>query len=118
VIKGGSKVLSNDAQMTKTVQPVLPSLLGDKSVIVEAPQLMGSEDFHHLVIDNEKYRYLYMYVGSAKPEHVRKARAEGKLVPYSNHNPDYQVNLDAIPLGAKIGAVTVLEFLAQGAINR
>ena len=58
-----------------------------------------------------------LYVGSAKPEHFRKAQAEGKQVPYSNHNPDCQVDLDAMPLGAKIGTLTVLEFMAQGAGN-
>ena len=57
-------------------------------------------------------------LGSAKPEHFKKAQAEGKLVPHSNHNPDYQVDLDPIPLGAKVGTVTVLEFLAQGAGNK
>lgn len=118
VIKGRSKVLSNDAEMAKTVQPVLQWLLGEKAVIVEAPKLMGSEDFHHLVIENETHRYLYMFLGTAKPEHFKKAQAEGKQVPYSNHNPDYQVDLEAIPLGAKVGAVTVLEFLAQAAGNK
>lgn len=115
VMKGGAVVLSNDAEMATMVQPALRSLLGEKAVIVQAPKLMGSEDFHHLVIDNEKHRYLYMFVGTAKPEHFKKAQAEGKLFPYSNHNPDYQVDLDAIALGAKIGTVTALEFLAQGA---
>jgi hypothetical protein len=83
--------------MAKTVQPVLQSLLGEKAVIVDAPKLMGSEDFHHLVIENEKHQYLYMFLGTAKPEHFKKAQAEGKQVPYSNHNPDYQVDLEAIP---------------------
>ena len=118
VMKGGSKVLSNDAKMAETVQPVLQSLLGKQAVIVGAPKLMGSEDFHHLVIENEKRHYLYMYVGSAKPAHFKKAQAQGKQVPYSNHNPDYQVDLDALPLGTKVGTVTVLEFLAQGAGNK
>jgi len=118
VMKGGSKVLSNDPGMAKTVMPALQSLLGEKAVIVDVPKVMGSEDFHHLVIDNETRRYLYMYVGSAKPEHFQRAQAQGKLLPYSNHNPDYQVDLDAIPLGAKVGTVSVLEFLAQGAGGR
>jgi len=113
VMKGGAKVLSNDADMAKTVQPGLRSLLGNKNVIIEAPPLMGSEDFHHLVIENEKHHYLYMFVGTAQPEHVKQARAQGKLFPYSNHNPDYQVDLEAIPLGAKIGTVSVLTFLNQ-----
>jgi hippurate hydrolase len=72
---------------------------------------MGSEDFHHLVIDNEKKEYHYMYVGTAKPEHFLKAQQEGRQVPYANHNPDYQVDLDAIALGAKIGATAILTML-------
>ena len=114
VMKGSASVLSNDESMAAAVQPALKALLGEKAVIVRAPKLMGSEDFQHLVLENETHRYLFMFVGTAKPEHVKKAQAEGKLVPYSNHNPDYQVDLDAIPLGVKIGAVTVLEFFAQG----
>lgn len=114
VLKGGSKVLSNDPQMAKDVQPVLRLLLGDQAVISELPKVMGSEDFHHLVIDNEKHQYLYMVVGTAKPEHVKKALAEGKQVPYSNHNSDYQVDIDAIPIGAKVGTLAALQFLAQG----
>lgn len=117
VMKGGSKVLSNDAGMAKTLTPVLQSFLGEKAVLSNAPKVMGSEDFHHLVIENENPRYMYMYVGTAKPEHFKQAQAEGKQVPYSSHNPDYQVDLDAIPLGAKIGTLSVLEFLAKGASN-
>ncbi len=114
VLKGGSKVLSNDPQMANAVQPVLRSLLGEQAVIAELPKVMGSEDFHHLVIDNEKRQYLYMEVGTAKGEHSKKALAEGRQVPYSNHNSDCQVDLEAIPLGAKIGTVTARQFLAQG----
>lgn len=114
VLKGGSKVLSNDPQMAKDIQLVLRSLLGEQAVIPELPKVMGSEDFHHLVIDNEKHQYLYMVVGTAKPEHVKQAMAEGKQVPYSNHNSDYQVDLDAIPIGAKVGTVSALQFLAPG----
>ncbi|HRD88203.1 MAG TPA: hypothetical protein PK752_08060 [Accumulibacter sp.] len=55
VMKRGSVVLSSDARMAKTIRPALNSLLGEKSVISEAPQLMGSEDFHQLVIENEKH---------------------------------------------------------------
>jgi hippurate hydrolase len=76
------------------------------------PKIMGSEDFQHLVTDLDGHRYVYMLVGTAQPEHCRKAEAEGKLFPYANHNPDYQVDLDAIPLGAKIGAASVVALLA------
>jgi hippurate hydrolase len=117
VLKGGSVVLSNDSQMAIEVQPVLRTLLGPQAVIPELPKVMGSEDFQHLVIDNEKHQYLYMVVGTAKPADVKKALAEGKSVPYSNHNPNYQVDLDAIPIGAKVATLASLQFLAQGNLN-
>jgi hippurate hydrolase len=113
VMKGGSVVLDNDAEMAATLTPPLQAFLGEQAVLTNVPKVMGSEDFHHLVIENENPRYLYMYVGTAKPEHFQQAQAEGKLVPYSNHNPDYQVDLNAIPLGAKIGTLSVMELLAN-----
>ena len=76
------------------------------------PPAMGSEDFHHLVIDNEKKEYFFVNVGTAKPAHFQKAQREGKQLPYANHNPDYQVDPDAIALGAKVGAAMVLTMLA------
>lgn len=113
VMKGGSVVLSNDSEMAKIVAPVLQELLGKQAVLTDMPKLMGSEDFHHLVIENEKHPYLYMYVGTAKPEHFQKALAEGKQVPYSNHNPDYQVDLAAIPIGTRVGVESLLVFLSR-----
>ena len=112
-MKGGSHVLSNDAGMARAAKPALQVLLGEAAVLTAVPPLMGSEDFHHLVIENGAHRYLYMYVGNARPEHVRKAHAEGKALPYANHDPDYQVELDAIPLGTKIGVASLLSFLAR-----
>jgi metal-dependent amidase/aminoacylase/carboxypeptidase family protein len=111
-MKGGAKVLVNDEEMATTVRPALQALLGEKAVLTKVPKVMGSEDFPHLVIENETYRYLFLLVGTAKPEHVQKAQAEGKFVPYSNHNPDYQVDLDAIALGTKIGVTSLMAFLA------
>lgn len=113
VMKGGSVVLANDAELAKTMAPVLQELLGEQAVLTHIPKLMGSEDFHHLVVGNENHRYLYMHVGTAKPEHFVKAQAEGKQVPYSNHNPDYQVDLNAIPIGTKIGVESVMTLLAR-----
>ena len=113
LMKGGATVLSNDAAMAGAAKPALQALLGEGAVLTAVPPLMGSEDFHHLVLENATHRYLYMYVGTARPEHVQQAQADGKAVPYANHNPDYQVDLDAIPLGTKIGVASLLSFLAR-----
>lgn len=109
--KGWSYPQRNDPQMVAKLNPVLKRMLGDDKVWTIPPQ-MGSEDFHHLVLDNEKKQYHYIQVGTAKPEHFAKAQKEGKLVPYNNHNADYQVDLDAIAVGAKIGAASLVTLLA------
>ena len=113
VMKGNSTVLSNDGELITMVTPTLDSLLGEKNVFGEEPKVMGSEDAHQLVAENKTHRVLYLNVGTAKPAHVEKAKAEGKQYPYYNHNPDYQVDLDAIPLGAKVGADVLAVFLAK-----
>jgi metal-dependent amidase/aminoacylase/carboxypeptidase family protein len=41
VMKGGAKVLSNDAEMTASIQPTLRALLGDKGVWAIPPKLSG-----------------------------------------------------------------------------
>ncbi len=111
VRKGWSYPVRNDPAMVAKLNPVLKNMLGDDKVL-SIPPLMGSEDFHHLVIDNEKKQYHYIQVGTAKPEHFFKAQQEGKPVPYGNHNSDYQVDLDGIALGAKIGATSLLTLFA------
>ncbi len=113
LMKGTSTVLINDEESLETVVPVLQTMLGKDNVITDAVKLMGSEDAHLLVSENETKRVIYLNVGTAKPAHVKKANAEGKQVPYANHNPDYQVDLDAIPLGAKIGVAAVATFLGS-----
>jgi len=45
---------------------------------------------------------------------MAKAEAEGKSLPFSNHQPIYQVDLNAIPLGSKVGGIIVMDLLAKG----
>ena len=44
---------------------------------------------------------------------VAKARKEGKIVPFSNQQSTYKVDLDAIPLGTKLAAMIVLDLLVN-----
>jgi hypothetical protein len=96
--------------MASRISPALRVMLGDRNVI-SIPPVMRSKDFHRLVIDTEKKPYHYMDDGTAMPEHFLKAQQDGEQVPYANDNPDYQVDLDAIALGAKSGATAVLTML-------
>jgi len=74
---------------------------------------MGSEDFNHLVLGNNKTICDYVWVGTANPEDVAKANQEGKKAPFYNHNGNYKVDLSAIPLGTVIGVTALLELFKK-----
>lgn len=114
VMKGTSSPLVNDPALVGRVTPTLKSLLGEKNVRTEFPPLTASEDFHVLAGSNAT-RVMFLLVGTAAPALVAAARDQGKSVPFSNHSPKYLVDLEAIPVGATIGAMTTFEFLAKGA---
>jgi len=107
--KGWSYPLVNDSSLVDRIRPVVAKKLGEKSIITGFPPAMGSEDFHHLVIKNEGTKYLYMFFGTAKPDHYEAAKKKGDLFPYSPHNGDYQVDLDAIASGTKVATEAILE---------
>jgi hippurate hydrolase len=44
---------------------------------------------------------------------LRNSRSQGRLFPYSNHNPDFLVDLPAVTLGAQINTVAALALLGS-----
>jgi len=74
---------------------------------------MGSEDFQEAFRKLGNVPYAFVLVGVAPMEMFAKARAAGRPFPYSNHNPDFFVDLDAIPIGAKVNTVAALSVLAK-----
>ena len=109
-MKGWSYPLDNDVELTKTVQNAIVDLIGKEKVLKEdrLPSVMGSEDFHHLVIHNEAKKYCYIQVGIAETQLFEQAVKEGKMFPFGAHNGDFRVDLSAIPEGTKIGATGLL----------
>jgi len=73
---------------------------------------MGSEDFHHLIIHNEKKDYCYINVGIAEPKRFAESFKEGK-VPFNAHNGDFEIDLSAIPFGSKVGITSMLAIFNQ-----
>jgi len=112
LMKGNAGPLVNDKLLVGRINPSLEALMGKGKVIDHFPAVMGSEDFQ------EAFRplntpYAFMLIGVAPPELFAKAQAAGKPFPYANHNPDFFVDLAAIPIGAKVDAVAVLGLLAK-----
>jgi hippurate hydrolase len=112
VMKGNSPALVNDAEVVDKLQAPLASLVGDANLVTEFPPATGSEDAHLLRGDNPDVKVAYMAVGIAEPALFQAAVADGRLFPFSAHNPNFVVDLNAIPLGAKVGAVSVFELLS------
>jgi hippurate hydrolase len=105
--------LVNNSTMLKKINASLSSVIEPGKIIIDVPAEMVSEDFHHLVINNKKTVYDFMWVGTANIEMAAKATAEGKKYPFFNHNGNYQVDLSAIPLGTVIGATALLELFKK-----
>lgn len=108
-MKGWSYPLDNDAQLTKVIKESLKNVVTEKSILDETiiPSVMGSEDVHHLVVHNTKKQYCYINVGVAEPKRFQESFKDGKL-PFNAHNGDFQVDLNAIPFGTKVGITSML----------
>jgi hypothetical protein len=77
------------------------------------PATTGSEDAHLLKGDHQEVKFDYAFIGIADPALFAKAQAEGKMVPFSNHNANFQVDLNAILFGAKVASVMTMKLLAS-----
>lgn len=114
LMKGSAGAVVNDAELMSRVTPVLRQLLGEQNVISDFPSAMGSEDFAE-AFKGMNVPYAYQFIGVAPPAVFAKARAEGKTFPYGLHNPDFFVDLAAIPVGARVNTATALSVLAKSA---
>ena len=113
VMKGNAGPLVNDPALVQRINPSLQELLGQGKVVDQFPSVMGSEDFQEAFAPLGRVPYAFILIGVAPPELFAKARATGRPAPYANHNPDFFVDLAAIPIGAKVDAIAALSILAK-----
>jgi amidohydrolase len=111
-MKGTAGPVINDEALVAHINPSLTALLGHDQVIDQFPAVMGSEDFQEAFAPLGT-PYAFVLVGIANPAVFAKARAEGRAFPFSNHSPVFEVDLDSIPVGAKVGTTAVLSLLAK-----
>ena len=111
-MKGGAGPLVNDARLVEQVNPALTALLGEGKVVNNFPAVMGSEDFQEVMLPL-KVPYVFLLIGVAPVEQFLAAQKAGRPAPYANHNPDFFVDLAAIPIGTKANTVSALTLLAK-----
>ncbi|CAM2849825.1 hippurate hydrolase [Flavobacterium succinicans] len=112
VIKQNLGTLKNNEALTAKINGALEKMAGPNKNL-SIPPVMGSEDVQELLKDHPEVPYNYFIVGIANHEVFEKALKEGKQFPFSNHNPDFWVDLSAIPFGTTLGLAAVLEAFAQ-----
>ncbi len=113
LMKGSVYPQVNEPALAAKVNKALANIIAPEKIITNTPPIMGSEDFNHLVLGNNKTVCDYVWVGTARPDLYAKALAEGKTAPFYNHNGNYQVDLAAIPLGTEIGVTALLELFRK-----
>ncbi len=111
-MKGSAVPLVNDAALVTAIDPALKQLLGEAMVVNNFPAVTGSEDFQEVMVA-AKVPYVFLLIGVAPMEDFAAAVKAGRMAPYSNHNPDFFVDLGAVSLGTKVNAVSVLSLLAM-----
>ncbi|MGL2993618.1 amidohydrolase [Flavobacterium sp. TSSA_36] len=112
VIKQNLGTLKNNEALTAKINIALEKMAGPNKNL-SIPPVMGSEDVQELLKDHPEVPYNYFIVGIANHEVFEKATKEGKQFPFSNHNPDFWVDLSAIPFGTSLGLAAVLEAFSK-----
>lgn len=112
-LKGGTTPLVNDDALATRMAGPLRELLGADKVVTNLPPATGSEDVHLLLGDYTDVPFNFLIVGVADPAVFAAAIREGKALPYSAHNPNFVVDLEAIPVGAKVATVSMLGLLGK-----
>ena len=115
VRNGYSSALINDDELMIHFSKQLVELgvVVADNMVTEFRPVTGSEDVHMLVHGLEGPRLGFLGIGTAPPAMAEAAIQQGREAPFSNHQGTFQVDLDAIPFGAKVASVVVLDLMTN-----
>ena len=84
-----------------------------EGVAINDITMAGSDDAFALIEGVEGVQAAYLAIGTADPKLVADARKKGLEFPFFVHEPNYIVDLNAIPYGAKIATLLALDVLVK-----
>ena len=87
-----------------------------EGVAIDDLTMPGSDDAFALIEGVEGVNAAYLAIGTADPALVAEARRNGHEFPFFVHEPNYIVDLNAIPYGAKIATLLALDVLGRDLI--
>lgn len=112
-MKGGTTPLVNQNALADRTAATLKATIGENNVLTELPPATASEDVHLLLGPHTNVPFNFLFVGVADPQVYAAAVKEGKMFPYSAHNPNFVVDLKAIPFGTQVATVSMLDLLGK-----
>ncbi len=84
-----------------------------EGVTINDLQISGSDDAFAPIEGIDGVQGAYLGIGTAEPSVFAAAREAGKEFPFFVHEPNYVVDLNAIPYGAKIATLLSLDVLGR-----
>ena len=84
-----------------------------EGVAVHDVEGAGSDDAFALIEGIDGVQGAYLAIGTADPKVFAEAHEEGKEFPFFVHQPNYMVDLAAIPFGTKVAAILALDVLGR-----
>jgi hippurate hydrolase len=116
-MKGGSTPLVNTEALAARLASALKPVIGERNLITYFPPATGSEDIHLLLGPHKDVPFNFLVVGVVDPKLFASVQKPGQpmQVPYAAHNPNFIVDLAAIPMGTLVATISMLELLQPGA---
>lgn len=122
-VKGYAPPVVNSPEWMTRIRTVLTEAKAADKAINDEPAIEGvgwfdmeasaSDDAFALIEGIEGVQGAYIFIGSAPPEMVVEAQKKGKEFPFFPHQPNYIVDLDAIPFGTKVATILALDVLEK-----
>ena len=97
----------NDPEQTAFVTQVLTDLIGPDNIVTPIDPVMAAEDFSFMLLQRPG---CYFFLGNGDGTHRADGHGDG---PCLLHNPSYDFNDDAIPVGATLWVRLVEAFLRR-----
>jgi amidohydrolase len=111
IMKGTAGPVVNDAELARRAGPALQRALGKDNLLTPLPVMMGSEDFPLLAEPYPETKMLFLAIGCGPADF--EAQAKKGILPASNHNPQFKVELPTLAAGTKANAMVLLDLLPK-----
>jgi amidohydrolase len=102
-IKLGYSPGMNDSQLNNMIKKAAKEIIGEDNIIIGEYPMMGAEDFYDFS-DDYRIPVSMFWLG---------VRNEEKGIVHPGHNPKFDVDEEALPLGAAILSLAALRYLQE-----